>query len=93
MDKKNRIDTPKLEIIVNEFSKSACRTFCQIAQLYIKNVKIKGKIKLYPICGNSILIETAQYRLYIATSCYSCFELYPKVYKVDEKKVNNMLKH
>jgi hypothetical protein len=92
MDKKNKIDSPKLEIIVNEFSKSACRTFCQIALLYIKNVKIKGKINLYPICGNSIIFESAQYRLYIPSFCYECSTLYPKLYKVESSKVNNMLK-
>jgi hypothetical protein len=92
VEKNDKITLPKLEILVNEFSKSACRTFCQIAQLYLKNVKIKGKIKLYPICGNSLLIETAQYRLYCPTSCYECGSLLPKLYKVDDKKINNMLK-
>lgn len=89
---KEKINMPKLEIIVNEFSKSACRTFCQIALLYIKNVKINGKIKLYPICGNSILFETSQYRLYVPSSCYECKSLYPKIYNVEKNKVNNMLK-
>ena len=88
----NKINNPKLEIIVNEFSKSACRTFCQIALLYINGVKINGKIKLYPICGNSILFETAQYRLYLPSSCYSCESLFPKTYNVEKNKVNNMLK-
>jgi len=93
VDKKNKIDSPKLEIIVNEFSKSACRTFCQIALLYLKNIKIKGKIKLYPICGNSVIFETHQYRLLCPSCCYACNSLFPKLYKVDEKKVNNMLKY
>jgi hypothetical protein len=89
---KEKINAPKLEIIVNEFSKSACRTFCQIALFYIKNVKIKGKIKLYPICGNAILFETSKYRLYVPSSCFACSELYPHVYNVEKNKVNNMLK-
>jgi hypothetical protein len=78
IDKK--INNPKLEIIVNEYSKSACRTFCQIAKIYLNNVKIKGKINLYPICGSEIIVCSQSYTLCVPSMCYPCPELVKNKY-------------
>lgn len=69
---KNKITYPKLEIIVNEYSKSACKIFVLIAKYFIKDVKIVGDIRLYPLCGEHMIINKRSYTLEIPTYCYTC---------------------
>lgn len=54
---KEKIIKPELDIIVNEYSLSACKLFVAIAKYYIKNIKIFGNINIYPICGNYVNIK------------------------------------
>jgi hypothetical protein len=82
------ISSPSLEILVNEYSKSACRTFCQIALIYVKNIKIKGKINLYPICGETITFETSQYILKVPSMCYPCKNIYNNLYNLIDNLEN-----
>ena len=69
---KNKITYPKLEILVNEYSKSACKIFVLTAKYFIKSVKIIGDIRLYPLCGEHMVIDKRYYNLEIPTYCYTC---------------------
>jgi hypothetical protein len=70
-----KINHPKLEIIVNEFSKSACGLFVQIARYFIDNVKITGNIHLYKLCGSSMNFRFGNYSLDIPTHCSFCKDI------------------
>jgi hypothetical protein len=74
---KRKIIKPELDIIVNEYSLSACKLFVAIAKYYIKNIKIIGNINIYPICGNYVNIKLPNNIGYleIPSVCNFCNEI------------------
>ncbi len=67
----NKISGPKLNIYVNEYSKSASKIFIYIVKLIIPRYKIYGNINIEDICGTPITIITKEYELNIPTICYT----------------------
>jgi hypothetical protein len=69
---KNEHKKPKLKILVNEFSYSACKVFCQIAKYVVEDTEIEGKIDLLAEGIFSLTIHNAAYTLMIPTVYTEC---------------------
>lgn len=67
----NNVIGPKLNVYVNEFSRSASRAFVNIVKLLVPNYQIHGIVNTDDLCGTSIVIITPEYELNIPTMCYS----------------------
>ena len=69
-DKNTKFEYPKLKIIVNPFSRSACKIMVNIAKTYIKNIEIEGETDLREkLCGTIVEIKFKNYTLTIPTHC------------------------
>jgi hypothetical protein len=67
----NKVIGPKLNVYVNEYSRSASKAFVNIVKTLIPNHKIYGVINTDDLCGTSITITTPYYDLNVPTMCYS----------------------
>ena len=69
-DKNTKFEYPKLKIIVNPFSRSACKMMVNIAKKYVKNIEIEGETDLKEkLCGTIVEIKYKCYTLNIPTHC------------------------
>ena len=68
---KNITNKLKINVLVNEYSKSASKLFVNIIKSITDNYKIYGEINTSDICGTVITIITSEYELNIPTMCFS----------------------
>ena len=61
---------PKLNVYVNEYSRSSTKAFIEIVKLIIPKYNIYGEINTDDLCGTLITIATPFYELNIPTMCY-----------------------
>ena len=83
----NNVSGPKLNLYVNEFSKSASKAFVHIVKLIIPNHNIHGFINTDDLCGTTITITTPYYELNIPTMCYSLNDCNNKKLEIDFNKL------
>lgn len=78
---KNKLkDKPKLNIIVNDFSKSASKHFVKIAIDFIPDCSVTGPyIDTENLCGTPIILETPLFKIEIPTNCFSISECKKKI--------------
>ena len=77
---KNKYKNPKLKILVNEFSYSACKVFCEIAKYIVQDTEIEGNIELSSEAIMVLIIKNAIYTLIIPTTYIVCKDV------IEEKK-------
>jgi hypothetical protein len=83
----NKVVGPKLNVYVNEFSRSSSKAFINIVKLLVPDFQIHGIIDTDDLCGTSIAITTPDYELNIPTMCYSFNECSIKKLDFDFNKL------